>query len=147
MANNLPIHSGLENSRHFATSPLVSPRNDIWETSEELITRHYPYLGSASHWMKQNFHTTRGPWIGASNFDALVSGGFSRTSLFLERSWREFWISFKFHKPVSKTCKSKNDIFCLLKTCSFPFWYIILRMRSWWRFYFFESPKMCLKIH
>ena len=55
---------------------------------------------------------------------------FSRTSLFLERFWREFWISFKFHKPVSKTYRPKNDIFCLLITFSFPFWYLILRMRS-----------------
>ena len=36
---------------------------------------------------------------------------FSQTSLFLERFWREFWISFKFHKPVSKTYRCKNDIF------------------------------------
>ena len=43
---------------------------------------------------------------------------FSRTSLFLERFWREFWISFKFHKPVSKTYRPKNDIFCLLIACT-----------------------------
>ena len=30
---------------------------------------------------------------------------FSRTSLFLERLWREFSISFKFHKRVRKTYK------------------------------------------
>ena len=47
---------------------------------------------------------------------------FSRTSLFLERFWREFWISFKFHKPVSKTYRHKNNyIFCLLITFSFQF--------------------------
>ena len=27
---------GWENSRHFATPPLVSPRNDVWETSTEI---------------------------------------------------------------------------------------------------------------
>ena len=36
---------------------------------------------------------------------------FSRTSLFLERFWREFWISFKFNKPGRKTYRPKNDIF------------------------------------
>ena len=36
---------------------------------------------------------------------------FSRTSLFLQRFWREFGISFKFHKPVSKTYNPKTDIF------------------------------------
>ena len=41
-----------ENSRHFATSPLVSPRNDVWETNAEIpvMTRHYPDLGNASDW-------------------------------------------------------------------------------------------------
>ena len=55
---------------------------------------------------------------------------FSRTSLFLERFWRESWTSFKFLKPVSKTYRPKKDIFCLLVTFSFPFWYFILWMRS-----------------
>ena len=41
---------------------------------------------------------------------ALVTA-FSRTSLFLERFWREVLISLKFHKPLSKTCKPKNDNF------------------------------------
>ena len=44
----------LGNSRLFATPPLVSPRNDVWETSTDvwetssiLMMRHYPDLGSA----------------------------------------------------------------------------------------------------
>ena len=44
-----------------------------------------------------------------------------------------------------------DDIFCLLITFSFPFWYVILRIRSstWWRFYFRgkKCPRMCLKIN
>ena len=55
---------------------------------------------------------------------------FSRTSFFLERFWGEFWISFKFHKPVSKTYRPKSHIFCLLVTFEFPFWNFILRMPS-----------------
>ena len=52
-------------------------------------------------------------------------------SLYLERFWHEIWISFKFHKPISKTYRPKIDIFCLLITFSFLFnWYLILRMRS-----------------
>ena len=43
---------------------------------------------------------------------------FSRTSLFLERFWREFRIS-KSHKPVSKTYRPKNDNFCLLMMLRF----------------------------
>ena len=46
---------------------------------------------------------------------------FSSTSLFLELFWCEFWISFKFHIPVSKTYRPVNDIFSLLITFSFPF--------------------------
>ena len=36
---------------------------------------------------------------------------FSRTSLFLEQFWREFWKSFPFHKPVSKTYRPKITSF------------------------------------
>ena len=54
---------------------------------------------------------------------------FSRNSLFLERFWRE-WLSFKFHKSVSKTYRYDNDIICLLPTFSFTFWYLILWLRS-----------------
>ena len=45
---------------------------------------------------------------------------FSRTSLFLERFWREFRTS-KSHKPVSKTYRPKNDNFSLLMTLPFSF--------------------------
>ena len=45
---------------------------------------------------------------------------FSRTSLFLERFWREFRIS-KSHKPVSKTYRPKNDNFSLLMMLPFSF--------------------------
>ena len=46
---------------------------------------------------------------------------FSHTSLFLERFWREFRISFKSRKPVSKIYRPKNDNLCLFKTLRFPF--------------------------
>ena len=42
-----------ENSPHFVTPPLVSPRNDVGETSARnfiLMTCHYPVLGNASDW-------------------------------------------------------------------------------------------------
>ena len=54
----------------------------------------------------------------------------SRKSLFLEQSWRKFWISFKLHKPVSKTYRPKNDIFLPFNNLTFPFWYLILRVLS-----------------
>ena len=55
-----------ENSRHFVTSPLVFPPNDVWGTSAEihtsplwllsiLMTCLYPDLSSASDWLKQIF--------------------------------------------------------------------------------------------
>ena len=47
---------------------------------------------------------------------------FSRTSLFLEKYWREFRRSFKSHKPVSKPYRPKTDNFCLLMTLRFPSW-------------------------
>ena len=76
---------------------------------------------------------------------------FSRTSLFLERFWREFRISFKSHKPVSKPYRPKNDNFCLLMTLRFPF------LISFTSNAFIDVaeipfsrenyPKMCLKIN
>ena len=54
---------------------------------------------------------------------------FSRTSLFLERFWRKFWMYFKLHKPVCKSYRPKKCIFCLLIKFSFPFWYLMLPMR------------------
>ena len=36
---------------------------------------------------------------------------FSRTSLFFERLWCKFWISFKFHKPYTKTYRPKVIFF------------------------------------
>ena len=78
----------------------------------------------------------------------------SRTSLFLERFWCEFWKSFKFLKPVSKTYRPKNDIFCLLITLlrsvsRFDILYFECALRHGQRFYFRgkRCPKMCLKIN
>ena len=43
------------------------------------------------------------------------------TRVFLERFFRESRISFKPHKPVSKTYRPKHDNFCLLMTLGFHF--------------------------
>ena len=51
--------------------------------------------------------------------------GVFMTIFFLERFWREFKISFKSHKPVSKSYRPKKDNFCLLMTPSFPFFFLI----------------------
>ena len=52
-----------ENSRHFATSLLVSPRNDDGLRNERrnsiLMTRHYLDPGGASDWLKQISLATR----------------------------------------------------------------------------------------
>ena len=57
---------------------------------------------------------------------------FLRISLFLERFWRKFRISFKSHKTVKKkkAYRPQNDNLCLLMTLRFTFWYLILRMLS-----------------
>ena len=62
-AESLHVHSipfdtetaavGWEKKPTFATPLLVSPWNDVWETSAEI---QYPDLGSASDWLKQIFH-------------------------------------------------------------------------------------------
>ena len=64
---------------------------------------------------------------------------------------REFRISFKSHKPVSKTYRPKNDNFCLFMTLRFPFWYLYTSNAfiAWWILHFRgkNCPKMCLKIN
>ena len=50
---NLAFHY----SRHFATPPVVCLKNE--RRNSTLITRHYPDLGIASNWSKQNFHAAR----------------------------------------------------------------------------------------
>ena len=62
----------------------------------------------------------------------------------------EFWISFKSHKPVSKTYRPKNDNFCLLRTLRLPFWYLILHAfidLAEVSFSRENCPKLCLKIN
>ena len=84
-----------------------------------------------------------------------TSTAFSRTSLFSERFWREFRISFKSHKPVSKTysLRAKNDNFCLFSWWRYVFLLISLYSSNafiaWWIFHFRgkNCPKMCLKIN
>ena len=46
----------------FATTPLVFPRIDVWETTAEnsiLMTCHYPVLGSTSDWLKHIYLVAR----------------------------------------------------------------------------------------
>ena len=56
------------NSWHLATPPLVSPLNDVRETSAEippiLMTRHYPDPGCSSDWMNfQPIRSTAQIWV------------------------------------------------------------------------------------
>ena len=96
-------------------------------------------------------HPVREPIIRSEELPCARHTAFSWTSLFLERFWHKFWISFKLHKPNRKTYRFKNDIFCFLITFSFSFWYLILRMPSQtrWGFYFRGKRclEMCLKIN
>ena len=76
---------------------------------------------------------------------------FSRISLFLERFWREFWISFKFDNRSAKPTDLKMIIFLHFNNVQFSFLisYASMRSKIWWRFYFRGKmcPKMCLKIN
>ena len=59
------------------------------------------------------------------------STAFSLTSIFFEeRFWREIRISFRSHKPVSKTKNPNSGIFDLLMTFIFPLSRYIFIMRS-----------------
>ena len=80
-----------ENSRHFATTPLVSPRNDVLETSVEI-----PYwwrdttqidLSSASDWLKQISQAAR-PIRSASQILALTRHQYGISALASQTSFR-----------------------------------------------------------
>ena len=51
--------SALENSRLFATPPLVSPLNDVWETRAEIPYWWRSDLGSACDWLKICFNQSQ----------------------------------------------------------------------------------------
>ena len=52
----LPSMVAWENSGHLATLPLISPPNDVWETSVEIP---YWWLVTASDWLNQIYHAAR----------------------------------------------------------------------------------------
>ena len=67
--NHLTVVFGInfarENSRHFPSSPLVSPGNDVGETSL-LMMRHYPDLGSTTDWLEHGTtNQKQGPDLGS----------------------------------------------------------------------------------
>ena len=55
-SETLKVKLASENSRQFATPPLISLRNNIWETRVEIPDDD---LGSASDWLKQMALTAR----------------------------------------------------------------------------------------
>jgi len=105
--------------------PLKSPKPELLLLGYSQRIKTELAVGSARPFIGLG----QGPITWRGQLPCALVTAFSLTSLFLERFWREFWISFKFLKPVSKTYRPKNDIFCFLITFNFPFWYLILRIR------------------
>ena len=94
----------------------------LWDTLKWYTVK---YLTSDWSVSPAGAHTARSDQLLCARVTA-----FSSTSLFLELFWSEFWISFKFHIPVSETYRPKNHIFSLLIKFSFPFGYRRRRMLS-----------------
>ena len=61
--------------------------------------------------IRQKHVFNQGPITWSEQLSCVRVTAFSRTSLFLELFRRKFWISFKFHKPVSKTYRPKKWYF------------------------------------
>ena len=117
-----------ESSRHFATPPLVSPRNDFWKTKQKFHTDDASLpKSSASVWAEANFPrgTTNqkhypdlgsdasSVWNFCARFSAVISGG--------NQCWRCEMkaVFFRLHEPrrptpffhpVVEVCKTK--VFC-----------------------------------
>ena len=99
-------HKRLENRRHFATPPTVSPRNSI------LMTR---YLGSASDWLGQisqsgTTNQKQHPDLGSDassvrNFFTCFSDVFSRGNrTFINVVWWNRLLSYIFTKRLRCSC-------------------------------------------
>ena len=85
-----------ENSRHSTTPTLVSPRNNVWETSGEIPyrwrTRHYPDLigwkfASTSHiWVMTRHQYGISALVSETSFHGETSGDDANVGIFL-RLW------------------------------------------------------------
>ena len=100
-------------SQYFAT-PLVSPLNDVWETSAEIP---YSNLCGASNWMKQILNQSEA----------------------LPRSGQWHVISMKFLQtlfPLGKSVVARQEMSADFYNICDPSWYFILRLR---RYYIFRQ--------
>ena len=87
------------------------------------LTQCFRKVTIKCHWLGHDWYTIlyQEPITLSEQLPCARVMEFSWTSLFLEWFWCKFWISFKCHKPGSKTYRPKNDVFCLLITFSFLF--------------------------
>ena len=87
------------------------------------LTQFFRKVTIKCHWPGRDWYTIlyQEPITRSEQLPCARVTVFSWTSLFLEWYWHKFWISFKCYKPVSKTYRPKNDIFCLLIMFSFLF--------------------------
>ena len=96
-----------ENSRYFATPPLASSRNDVWDSIH--MMHHYQDLGSASDasdWLKQISHAAR-PIRSTAQILAETSHKHGISLLFSQTSFRglvstcQLFTQASFHKELS----------------------------------------------
>jgi len=138
-----------ENSRHFATPPLVSLRNDC--TNSILITCHFPDVGSASDLLKicsnQSEALPRsGGWrvISMEFLPSSLSGGCFLRLLKLPQmrhglviiSHVEVACKLPFHSVISRVFK-EYCIFCRSTPC--PVQCLLWDKSSWWQVW----PESC----
>ena len=120
-------------------------------------SRYYRYIEDIT-WSRGDtkflFHSSawwQEPIARSEQLPCAHATAFSRISLFLERFWREFWISFKFDNRSAKPTDLKMIIFLHFNNVQFSFLicYASMRSKIWWRFYFRGKmcPKICLKIN
>ena len=119
-----------ESSRHFATPPLVSPRNDFWETSAEIpyrwrvITQIWVVLliglKQISHvarpirsitqiWVVLHLQYGISALVFQPSFRRGTSGGFAKWRLFFQATRAK---ENPFFQPVFEVCKTK--VYCYL---------------------------------
>ena len=111
-------HLAWENIWHLAILPLVSLPNDVWE----IITHHYPDLGSVSDWscrlrnLIQPIRSTTQIWV-VTRHQCGISALISQTSF-----GRETRGSFAKRWLFSQATCHLHASFCVLLVCGFS-WY------------------------
>ena len=103
-----------ENSRHFATLPLVCPQNDVWGTSAEIP---YWWHVTTQIWVLTRHQYGISAFFSQTSLREEIRGSVAKSRLFSQANWSQNWselILFTDQDVLSQgTCVSSNYLYRL----------------------------------